>query len=86
MAQHPAAELLALGLAVTISTDTRTTADSTLRSEFEALGRTFGWGPAEHDLVQANAHAAAFGSTKERPGAAGTTTGPQENPATGARP
>jgi hypothetical protein len=43
MQTHPAQRLLEQGVAVTISTDARTTADTTLNREFDALARTFGW-------------------------------------------
>ena len=58
--QHPAHELLGRGLHVTISTDARTTADTTLEQEFAALRTTFGWGQAEEQQVNAYARQAAF--------------------------
>lgn len=67
MQAHPARQLLEQGVAVTISTDARTTADTTLNHEFDALARTFGWGQAEHDAVQDHARRAAF-HTKTSPG------------------
>lgn len=60
LAEHPASRLLDAGVPVTVSTDTRTTADSTLTQEFAALASTFGWGDAEHDAVQEHARRAAF--------------------------
>jgi adenosine deaminase len=60
MAAHPIDALLRRGLVVTVSTDTRTTADSTLAREFDALGQQFGWGPDEHSVVQAFARESAF--------------------------
>jgi adenosine deaminase len=57
---HPAHRLLERGLAVTISTDARTTADTSLEAEFTALATTFGWGRAEHNEVQEHARRAAF--------------------------
>ncbi|WP_051570984.1 adenosine deaminase [Cryptosporangium arvum] len=61
MAAHPVDELLRAGLRVTVSTDTRTTADTSLDAEFAALRETFGWGADEERRVQENAAAAAFG-------------------------
>ncbi len=60
MAEHPVDRLLEAGVPVTVSTDTRTTADSTLEREFAALETCFGWGSAEHDAVQELARQAAF--------------------------
>jgi adenosine deaminase len=60
--EHPADRLLAAGLAVTISTDARTTSDTTLGREFAALAAEFGW-TAEHERrCQDHARAAVFGS------------------------
>lgn len=58
--EHPAPQLLQAGVLVTVSTDTRTTADTDLDREFRALDETFGWGRTEHDEVQAHARSAAF--------------------------
>ncbi|MFD9903733.1 adenosine deaminase [Streptomyces sp. NPDC059063] len=60
LAAHPATPLLAAGLPVTISTDTRTTSATTLRREFMSLGRTAGWTTAYEALAQENAARAAF--------------------------
>jgi adenosine deaminase len=57
---HPADRLLRAGLAVTISTDARTTADTTLGHEYALLVEHFGWTPMEWRRVQDNARAAAF--------------------------
>ncbi|MFF5226013.1 adenosine deaminase [Dactylosporangium sp. NPDC000521] len=57
---HPADRLLRAGLKVTVSTDTRTTADTTLDEEFAVLSAAFGWTAAEERLCQANAAEAAF--------------------------
>lgn len=65
MAEHPAPALLEQGVAVTVSTDARTTADTTLDQEFAALAEAFGWGTDAHDAVQENARRAAFGSAAE---------------------
>ncbi|MFI7232357.1 adenosine deaminase [Nonomuraea angiospora] len=54
MSEHPAIPLLEDGLAVTISTDTRTTAATTLEREFA------GWTAEQEKLAQANAAEAAF--------------------------
>lgn len=60
MNSHPVPRLLELGVPVTVSTDTRTTADTTLDQEFHALATTFGWGTTEHDAVQDHARRACF--------------------------
>ncbi|WP_431932640.1 adenosine deaminase [Nonomuraea jabiensis] len=52
--EHPAIPLLEDGLAVTISTDARTTAGTTLEREFA------GWTAEQEKLAQANAAEAAF--------------------------
>ncbi|MFB9323068.1 adenosine deaminase [Cryptosporangium minutisporangium] len=57
---HPADRLLRAGLQVTVSTDTRTTADTTLTAEFDALAATFGWTGVEEQLCQDHAARAAF--------------------------
>ena len=59
--EHPADRLLHRGLAVTISTDGRTTADTDLSREFDLLAEAFAWGAAEIVRVQENARHAAFG-------------------------
>ncbi|MET7331705.1 adenosine deaminase [Nonomuraea sp. NPDC005650] len=56
MPEHPAIPLLEDGLAVTIGTDTRTTAGTTLEREFA------GWTAEQEKLAQANAAEAAFRS------------------------
>ncbi|MBN6057202.1 adenosine deaminase, partial [Nonomuraea sp. RK-328] len=53
---HPATRLLAEGLAVTISTDTRTTSATTLAREFASLR----WSAGQERLAQAHAAGAAF--------------------------
>jgi adenosine deaminase len=60
LANHPADRLLRAGLRVTVSTDTRTTADTTLAQEFAALQATFGWTTAEEQRCQDNAAHGAF--------------------------
>lgn len=60
MGEHPATRLLEAGVRVTVSTDTRTTADTTLDQEFAALQETFGWTEVEHSEVQSHARRAAF--------------------------
>ncbi|KAB8187314.1 adenosine deaminase [Microbispora catharanthi] len=67
LADHPAHALLAAGLNVTISTDTRTTSGTTLRREFGALRETFGWTADEETACQAHAAAAAFAWPAARP-------------------
>jgi adenosine deaminase len=63
LAEHPADRLLAQGLAVTVSTDGRTTADTSLDREFAALADEFAWTPQHVQRVQDNARAAAFAPT-----------------------
>lgn len=60
LAAHPADQLLAAGLRVTISTDTRTTADTSIDREFAALAATFGWTAEQERTCQANAAQGAF--------------------------
>lgn len=60
LAAHPAPRLLRQGLRVTISTDARTTSDSSVSQEFETLQRYHGWGVAEFWACQRNAAQAAF--------------------------
>lgn len=60
LAGHPAPRLLRQGLRVTISTDARTTSDSSITQEFETLRRFHGWGLAEFWACQHNAARAAF--------------------------
>ncbi|MFA3872941.1 adenosine deaminase [Streptomyces sp. MMCC 100] len=55
LTNHPATPLLADGLPVTISTDTRTTSATTLQREFETLRRTTGWTGRHEVLAQENA-------------------------------
>lgn len=59
---HPLERLLGQGVPATVSTDTRTTADTTLTQEFEALAETFGWTATEHNTVQEHARNASFES------------------------
>lgn len=60
MTAHPADRLLRAGLRITVSTDARTTAGTTLDTEFDALAAAFGWTHAEEQLCQDNAAQAAF--------------------------
>jgi adenosine deaminase len=62
MADHPIDALLNAGVLVTVSTDARTTANTSLDREFEALVGTFGWSSRQLDQVQTNARSAAFGT------------------------
>ncbi|MFI0264138.1 adenosine deaminase [Streptomyces sp. NPDC017056] len=61
LAAHPATRLLASGLAVTVSTDTRTTSATTLGREFAALRESAGWTVEQEKRVQEHAAGAAFG-------------------------
>ncbi|MCX4850322.1 adenosine deaminase [Streptomyces sp. NBC_00893] len=63
---HPATPLLADGLPVTISTDTRTTSDTTLRREFDSLRHSMDWTSRHEVLAQKNAAQASFGTTSEQ--------------------
>lgn len=60
LSSHPVDGLLRAGVRVTVSTDTRTTADTSLEAEFAALRSTFGWGVEEERRCQENAAFAAF--------------------------
>ncbi|NUW45937.1 adenosine deaminase [Nonomuraea rhodomycinica] len=60
---HPATRLLAEGLAVTVSTDTRTTSATTLAREFARLR----WSAGQERLAQAHAAGAAFADPAARP-------------------
>lgn len=60
LATYPAARLLAAGLAVTVSTDARTTAATTLTREYAALRTTAGWTPAYEEIADGHAARAAF--------------------------
>ena len=62
LAEHPAPRLLRQGLRVTISTDARTTSESSVTQEFESMQRAHGWGMAEFWACQRNAARAAFAS------------------------
>jgi adenosine deaminase len=57
---HPVDRLLRAGLRVTVSTDGRTTADTTLEREFADLRRTFGWTATQEERCRVNAAEAAF--------------------------
>ncbi|MEV0618243.1 adenosine deaminase [Nonomuraea sp. NPDC050404] len=60
---HPASRLLDEGLAVTISTDARTTSGTTLTREFGELREVAGWTAEQEERVQAHAAGAAFART-----------------------
>jgi adenosine deaminase len=60
MAAHPIDRLLRRGLRVTVSTDGRTTSDTSVTGEFERLRAQFGWGAAELLVCQRNAAEAVF--------------------------
>jgi adenosine deaminase len=57
---HPVDRLLRAGLRVTVSTDGRTTADTTLEQEFADLRRVFGWTAEQEERCRINAADAAF--------------------------
>ncbi|MFE7044342.1 adenosine deaminase [Streptomyces atratus] len=65
LAEHPAARLLADGLPVTISTDTRTTSATNLNREFDALRHSTGWHADQEALAQKNAARAVFAAPSE---------------------
>ncbi|WP_216207935.1 adenosine deaminase [Amycolatopsis aidingensis] len=73
LAEHPADRLLAEGLAVTISTDARTTSATSIEREFAELGRQFGWAGEQERRCQDNARAVAFAAS---PPAAPTAAAP----------
>ncbi len=60
MGKHPITRLLKQGVRVTVSTDARTTSDTSVSAEFETLARELGWGREEFEVCQRNALAAAF--------------------------
>ncbi|MEO3872125.1 adenosine deaminase [Nonomuraea sp. B12E4] len=60
-AAHPAGRLLAEGLAVTVSTDARTTSATTLGREFRQMREWYGWTAGHEARCQQHARAAAFG-------------------------
>ncbi|GGS14779.1 adenosine deaminase [Streptomyces aureoverticillatus] len=62
---HPATRLLAAGLPVTISTDTRTTSATSLTHEFNALRRSAAWTTIEEARAQGHAARAAFAPARE---------------------
>jgi adenosine deaminase len=66
LAAHPIDRLLKRGLRVTVSTDGRTTSDTTVTREFERLRGQFGWGSAELLACQRNAARAAFAPASVR--------------------
>lgn len=59
--QHPVDALLRRGARVTVSTDARTTADTTLDRELGDLAMVHGWELAERSRTQTYAREAAFG-------------------------
>ncbi|MBM0258762.1 adenosine deaminase [Micromonospora sp. 4G55] len=67
LAAHPADRLLRAGLRVTVSTDARTTADTTLDAEFAALAAGFGWTAEQERLCQDNAAHGAFAGGPNSP-------------------
>ncbi|GAB3481524.1 adenosine deaminase [Amycolatopsis cihanbeyliensis] len=67
LAEHPADRLLAAGLAVTISTDARTTSATTVEREFTELGRQFGWAAEHERRCQDNARAVIFAASAPAP-------------------
>jgi adenosine deaminase len=66
MRAHPITTLLSQGVRVTVSTDARTTSNTTLSAEFEVLTRELGWRRGEFDLCQRNAVEAAFVTDQTR--------------------
>jgi adenosine deaminase len=60
MASHPIDRLLRRGLRVTVSTDGRTTSDTSVSAELARLRDQFGWGRAEFLACQRNAARAVF--------------------------
>ncbi|MEV4477764.1 adenosine deaminase, partial [Nonomuraea sp. NPDC049504] len=70
-AAHPADRLLAEGLAVTISTDARTTSGTTVTREFQRMREWYGWTGDHEARCQEHARAAAFGDVPGSHGATG---------------
>lgn len=60
LSAHPIDRLLRRGVSVTVSTDGRTTSDTSVTAEFDRLRAEFGWGRAEFLACQRNAANAAF--------------------------
>ncbi|SDM73654.1 adenosine deaminase [Allokutzneria albata] len=60
LTEHPVDRLLAEDIAVTISTDCRTTSQTTLTREFATLTEEFGWTDDHERRCQDNAREAAF--------------------------
>jgi adenosine deaminase len=60
LAAHPIDRLLRRGLRVTVSTDGRTTSDTSVTGELERLAGQFGWGVAELLACQRHAAEAVF--------------------------
>lgn len=60
MASHPIHRMFGRGARVTVSTDGRTTSDTTVSEEFGRLQRQFGWGLDEFAACQRHAAMAAF--------------------------
>ena len=60
MDRHPIDRLLRRGVRVTVSTDGRTTSDTSVSAELERLRDQFGWGRAEMLACQHNAARAVF--------------------------
>jgi adenosine deaminase len=63
-ASHPIHRLLERGVAVTVSTDGRTSSSTTLTDEFHRLRAEFGWGLEELAACQRNAARAIFASDR----------------------
>ncbi|ENZ2229783.1 adenosine deaminase [Salmonella enterica] len=58
--EHPVDRLLRSGVAISINTDARTIADTSLNKEYHQLNRVFGWGYEEFRLCNLNAVKACF--------------------------
>jgi len=63
---HPIDRLLRRGVNVTVSTDGRTTSDTSVTAEFDRLAAKFGWGRSEFSMCQRNAARAAFAPASVR--------------------
>jgi adenosine deaminase len=66
LADHPIDRLFRRGLRVTVSTDGRTTSDTSVTKELGLLAAQFGWGMAEALACQRHAAEAAFVSERRR--------------------
>ncbi|HID8218897.1 TPA: adenosine deaminase [Serratia marcescens] len=63
-AEHPVNRLFREGISLSINTDARTVADTSLKKEYTRLNKTFGWGLDEFMTCNLNAISASFASSQ----------------------